>query len=457
MDVEVFNFSAGVADDLQRAGLLVRSPKAPGRFSVVDPALSLFVPLLRAFDVKLVPVLRNDCPVRFCTAILNLRSDELGEGGNREPGIPAGGQGTTSASAALGCLGELAERLSLCTQGDSDERILVREQAQSEVAFSDATGLSRMQEKRLFARLQPQTVETANGDISWERISDRRVVLRSLTGKGEALCPSFAVLFGEMERLTGSAVSPASSSGCAVWSDLAGARQRALLELVERDAVAQAWYNRLGITRVETALVREILPPELVYFLQQRPRRWSLHVVQTDLPVWVVMAFSYEGGGRQTAFGASAGWTVSSACESAVREMLQAEFSLELMAVAYPDRPEVVQRREQMPRQLAFARQQSIFDHLPINDTVPRGVLDLTREYSSGNLMQQCMDRGFDIWEFEATRADLNIPCVKLLSPDLCCWEPRFGKRRLFEGVVERGLRSGPATEAEFAARPFPF
>lgn len=72
-------------------------------------------------------------------------------------------------------------------------------------------------------------------------------------------------------------------------------------------------------------------------------------------------------------------------------------------------------------------------------------------------LLQACLDRGFDVWEFDATRPDLQIPCIKLFSPDLCTWEPRFGRKRLYQGVVDRGLRSAPASEAEFAARPFPF
>jgi ribosomal protein S12 methylthiotransferase accessory factor len=81
----------------------------------------------------------------------------------------------------------------------------------------------------------------------------------------------------------------------------------------------------------------------------------------------------------------------------------------------------------------------------------------LERRFSYDDLLQSCSERGIDIWEFDATRQDLGIPCVKLLSPHLCGWEPRFGKARLYQGVVDRGLRSSPAEEAEFAARPFPF
>jgi ribosomal protein S12 methylthiotransferase accessory factor len=265
------------------------------------------------------------------------------------------------------------------------------------------------------------------------------------------------VLFQEVDEADGWHLPFASSVGCAVWHDLEGARQRALLELVERDAVAQAWYNRLGITFLPKGLLREILPPDLTHYLNGQARAWGLYHVETDLSVQVVMAVSHDEYGRCCAFGSSAGWDIAQACVSALQEMLQSENALTLMDKAYPvtDRPDETPR--QLPRQLAYARERVIFEDLPVKDANATSEKVSKATSSFETLLHSCFDRGIDLWEFDATRQDLEIPCIKLMSAELCTWEPRFGKKRLFNGVVERGLRQAPATESEFAARPFPF
>ncbi len=424
---------------------------------LADDSFRLFLPVLRSFQVKLAPVDLDGCPVSFCTGIVTAAAGKPTPDQKSAQIFPAGGQGMSAVSAAASCLGEIAERLSLCSQGESDDRVFFSRNSQLEVGLSELAGLSKAQEGCLAGKLGLDYLPGEDPAVNWKALSDRRVMLRSLTGEGDAQCTSLGVLFGEMELVSDRDISLASSSGCAVWRDMDGARQRALLELVERDAVAQGWYNRLGITGIGKAFLAEILPRNLLDFLADRRRVWSLHLVETDLAAWVVMALSYESGGRKCAFGSSAGWNFSSACEGALLELLQAEFSLELMERAHAVPTGNSGDRQTLPRQLVFAREQSIMDHIPLAAASDVDETSFNQIYSYEALLQGCKDRGLRIWEFNATRSDLNIPCVKLLSPDLCNWEPRFGKRRLFDGVVQRGLRSAPAFEAEFAARPFPF
>ncbi|WP_156510482.1 YcaO-like family protein [Labrenzia sp. OB1] len=449
-----------VVADLLRAGLLV-GEEGTDQLRMADRNLPLFLPLLTSFDVRIVPVSIDTCPVRFCSGILKVASDLPGSEGGMVRSIPAGGQGRTSASATISCIGEIAERLSLYSEGKMDARIFINDKYQPVVGLSRVLGFSPAQERRLALELGAEGGRGQEGAPDWKKMSNRRVALTRLGGyahdQAVAEFPSAGVLFNEAEWVTGGRMSLASSSGCAVWSDLEGARERALLELVERDAVAQAWYNRLGITLLKGRYLTEILPGYLCSFLSDRARSWSVGIVDTDLDAFVVCAISHEFDGRRAAFGSSAGWDLASTCESALEEMLQSEYSLELMEKAYPDAAAPGGKTGPLPRQLEFARERSILEEMPLKEAPVAPPGDLEKVFTYEALLQGCLDKGIEIWEFDATRSDLKIPCIKLLSPDLCGWEPRFGKRRLFEGVVKRGLRATPGTEAEFEARPFPF
>ncbi|GAB4576826.1 MAG: hypothetical protein Tsb0019_02400 [Roseibium sp.] len=221
--------------------------------------------------------------------------------------------------------------------------------------------------------------------------------------------------------------------------------------------MAQAWYNRLGITCLGKAALREILPASLIAYMDGQPREWGVYALRSDLKVKVALAVSHVADGYGCAFGSAAGWDMTSACTGAVHELLQSENALSLMENAYPAGQTGSASPEGEPRQLSYARQRSILKDLPLNSLPAHGDAELGQTYTFDDLMQSCIDAGIEIWEFDATHPELNIPCIKLMSPQMCSWEPRFGRERLFRGVVDCGLRAAPATEAEFAARPFPF
>lgn len=444
--------------DLSQIGLLVPDV-AEGRqvLKIVDKDLQLFFPLLRSFEVRLVPLARENCPIQFCTGILKSPENPVQTRKNYEGSIPAGGQGRTSVSAAFGCLGELAERLSLCSLGTSDSRIQSLDPVQPEVGLGRILGLSEGQIGKIQRKFDWQSSRTNGGEVDWEGMSARRLIVHQLGDNKTAQIPSLGVLFNEFEAFAGIDLSFASSSGCAVWHSREGARSRALLELLERDAVSQAWYNRLGITSLKTEVQDDIISQSVAEYLHDRPRTTRLYAVATEFEIHVIVALSFDADGRNAAFGSSAGWDIGMAAESAIREMLQGEISLELMQRSFSATETVGHADIKPPRQLEYARQKSIFDDLPINEVCTAAESELSKTYSYDATLQSCLDRKIEIWEFDATRADLKIPCVKLMSPDLCSWEPRFGKKRLFNGVVDRGLRTAAATEAEFAERPFPF
>ncbi len=448
----------GVIEDLVRVGLVAAGAGA-SRLETFKyhEALNLFSPLLTHFDVRLRPMSRPGCPVWFCTGILKMSESTSAARGAMGRGIPAGGQGMRRENAAISCLGELAERVSLCGLGPEDPRTVSGLVKQPEVDLTGLLGLSAAQEKAAARGAGVPAGEKPVLDPGSSASSVGFVPLRNLISGEVSQLPSFGVLFQGAEQAVGPLSGVASSTGCAVWPSLEGARERALLEFAERDAVAQMWYNRLGINRLGKTHLQKLLPSELYIFLNEQSRGWGVYVIETDLAVQVAMAVSFEPGGGGCAFGSSAGWDLPSACTSAIEEMLQSENSLALMDRAYPVKGAATDGRSREPRQLAYARRGSILDDLPLMTAPTARGSFLTDAYSYADLLQSCADAHIEIWEFDATRPDLGIPCIKLLSPDLCTWEPRFGRRRLFQGVVDRGLRASPASEQDFAARPFPF
>ncbi|MES0808698.1 YcaO-like family protein [Roseibium sp. SCPC15] len=447
-----------MVDDLQRVGLVTaerKNSRAVMKSATAD--LLLFLPLLSSFDFRLVPQVRDGSPIHFCTGLLKLSSQASDFSRGDQINIPAGGQSETASYAALGCLGELAERISLWTLADTDPRVFLREEALPEVEMQRVLGLSRKQGDAAMRQLELSGALRTDNGPNWESVSNKRIKVRSLENGNEAQFPSIGVLFQELERETGHSLSFASSVGCAVWHDRQGARERALLELVERDAVAQAWYNRLGIKTLPWVTSDNFLSAELDEFLTSQKREWALFSVASDFDVHVVMAVSFEQGGRMAAFGSAAAWDIESACQSAIQEMLQSENALYLMNRAYAEGSDRSTSPSKLPRHLAYARNRSILEDLPLKSAPTAEEGSFGDRFDYEKLLRSCLKQNIEIWEFDVTRPDLEIPCIKLLSPDLCSWEPRFGKRRLYDGVVERGHRECRATEAEFSARPFPF
>lgn len=420
-----------------------------------EHALRLFEPVLRADRVRLVPVFLPSCPIHFCTAVVTSQNSDGQRTAKATGSFAAGGQANTKIGASISCIGEVAERLTLCSLGQDDPRVVGVTKGEYQADLASIMGFSEAQTSDLLRKRTELGRESRGSVIDWSKLSNRLVRVSNLLNGTEARLPAFASLFGEVVLEQGLKVGISSTVGCAVWSDLVGARERALLELAERDAVAQAWYNRLGITVVPKPVLREKISDNLMRYLSERHRKTTICRVETDLPVHVAVAISHRGDGQAAAFGACAEWDLGSAIFGAITEMLQGEISLSAMETAYPDRSHEQGRR--IPSQLRYARERSILDDWPVGEAAETAAISEAEVFTYDGLLEALRQKGITVWEFDATRPDLGVPCIKLFSPELCIWQPRFGKDRLYRGVVERGLRTEPEREEVFAERPFPF
>lgn len=441
------------ADALVDYGLLVRlneTLECADGIRVAD--LELFSSLVDVLRPTLKFVSLQDCPVFFCTGLVDYPAG--GQEGISQL-VAAGGQGESKGRAALSCLGELAERISLFSLGRDDPRVMSLDCQTEDLKLRPILGFSPGQECYLREQ-NPGLNSFAPGQgVPWNDLSERRVSITNLRTRISAQIPAFGVIFGERTSVELAVSGLLSSSGTAVWSDLGTATQKAIFELAERDAFAQAWYNRLGITRVPEPRWNNFFSENLSRFLSERPRVTGLYRIGTDLKTHVVAAISHEPGGFAGCVGVAASRVSGDAANSAVLEMLQGELSLELAALAF--RADREKGKDKMPEALKTAGNLRISDELGLAGVPPADTDALMVPFDSGDLEESCNERGVDLWRFDATHPDLGIPCARVLSPQLCSWQPRFGKKRLFAGVVDRGLAVRPGTEADFASRPFPF
>ncbi|MTI46082.1 ribosomal protein S12 methylthiotransferase accessory factor [Roseibium hamelinense] len=440
--------------DLVRAGILsLRNGGLIPAHDVSPADLALFAPMVDLVRPKLRHLAQEQSPWAFCTAMATPYAGKVcGEGGSHRT-IAAGGQGESAGHAVLACLGELSERLSFFLMGE-DNRVSKDCSGLPDLALGPVLGFSARQEMEL-ARRHAVLRQAFDGNlIDWNKLSRRRVIAKNVTLGGRAAVPSMGVFFGEAPAAGVPVRGLASTVGAAVWGSFEGAVERAIYEAIERDAVAMAWYNRLGITSLEMGGYPQAEHEKKLSWLENRSRQTRFFRVESDLPVHVVCAISANSDGYWGAFGAAASGRLGDAVAAAAREMLQCEQSLKMAARSH-DKGHLDAKE---PIALKYARYTRIFDDLRLSGVprAPEALFD--QSYSFEDLLEACRAKSIALWACDITHPAFKIPAIKVLSPQLCTWQARFGKRRLFETPVALGWRGKPAEEDTFEERvSFPF
>lgn len=440
--------------DLRRLGLIdvpvadASADAASDPFSPVGgpdglPSIRPCIGLMDRLEMDLVPIAADDCPVRFCSGFVTLADLPFASG--LEGRLICVGQGVTQAAASLACLGELAERLSVLSRGEGDDLISDSPAGGSRadrISAGAVLSYSAAQQADLM-RDYPDLRADNDGAIAWETLSGRCMRVTALDGETRALAPSLVCLLRE-GRFYGVAGAPVTSTnGAASWWTLDGARQRAVMELIERDTVACWWANRLTPPRLELGVVRDLLPAELADWLAERARQTHFLRLSNDLGCPVFAAISQDAAGKCLAYGFKAALASADAVTGATLEMVQMEMHLQTVSDNLPRGAggDFAHPLMQLSQTVDVAR-------LPWLCGVPdRG--PVRTEASWPGLVAQLVERSIPVWTFDATRADIGVPTVKAISPVLRDWSSRFGPGRLYDLPVQLGLRDCPLDEAE--------
>src|SRR5262249_39410792 len=130
--------------------------------------------------------------------------------------------------------------------------------------------------------------------------------LKGLDSRGAPVfVPADAAIVGRREAGDQEAVALADSNGAASGASAAVAELAALLELIERDALARWWYGRRARPSIalSTVVAGASNAVELIDWLDARSRRTWLVDITSDLDIPALVAISSEPDGSDVVLG----------------------------------------------------------------------------------------------------------------------------------------------------------
>jgi bacteriocin biosynthesis cyclodehydratase domain-containing protein len=258
----------------------------------------------------------------------------------------------------------------------------------------------------------------------------------------------------------------ADSNGCAAGNTVGEAIVQGFLELVERDAYAIWWYNRLQRSEVDLAQFDDPYIRDLKIQLAETGRRlWVLDVTSDlGIPSFVTIAHWIEDTQEFIEFGSGSHFDPRIAALRAMTELSQF-LSIGLMGgrASDPMGQEMNQERHQEGHQdghqhgnhggaVPFRLQD--FPYLTPSGTAVRpdvhskfGQLDTHEQVTA--CVNVAKRAGLDFLVLDQTRPDIEVPVVRVIVPGLRHFYRRFGPGRLYDVPVKLGWRDQPVSENE--------
>lgn len=239
----------------------------------------------------------------------------------------------------------------------------------------------------------------------------------------------------------------ADSNGCAAGNTVGEAIVQGFLELVERDAYAIWWYNRLQRREVDLTQFDDSYIRDLQAQLADAGRRlWVLDVTSDlGIPTFVAITHWMQDGKENIEFGSGAHFDARIALLRALTELNQF-LALGLMGGGTGEKSSLdgatPLRLENYPYLIPS-------DEPPVRLSADSkfGRLDVREQVSACvNIARQ---QGLDFLVLDQTRPDIEVPVVRVIVPGLRHFYRRFGPGRLYDVPVKLGLRDRPLPEDE--------
>ena len=239
-------------------------------------------------------------------------------------------------------------------------------------------------------------------------------------------------------------VPPADSNGCAAGNTLEEAVVQGFLELVERDSYAIWWYNRLQLVEVDLSRFDDSYIRDLRAELTETGRRlWVLDVTSDlGIPSFVAVTHWTEGSQERIEFGSGAHFDARIAMLRALTELNQflsiglvgCRSAGKLWSYAGPNELRLAEHPYLTPSGPVQRHFGSNFGRVESREQVMTCV----------RLTQQL---GLDFLVLDQTRADIEVPVVRVIVPGLRHFYRRFAPGRLYDVPVKLGLRDWPLSE----------
>jgi bacteriocin biosynthesis cyclodehydratase domain-containing protein len=237
----------------------------------------------------------------------------------------------------------------------------------------------------------------------------------------------------------------ADSNGCAAGSVAEEAVLQGLLELIERDAVALWWYNRLQRRAIDLEGVDDAYVSELKrHYVELRRELWALDITSDiGVPSFAAISKRVDKAEEDIIYGFGAHLDPSVALIRALTEMNQA-----LEAVPTVGRPELTNGYRGSEDAVHWWRTvtTSNADYLTPDPQVPSRRLRDFEKIASDDLLDDistCRElaarRGIEVLVLDQTRPDVEFPVMRVVTPGLRHFWPRFGPGRLYDVPVREG------------------
>ena len=367
----------------------------------------------------------------------------------------SGGKGRTDIQAKTGAICEAIERYAAVYQGDERSvrgRFVDFENAVNPkdlILFSDNQYENRDEwnkENALSFHLVPERFNPEQ-EMEWS-------TAWSLRDETERLVPTSYCYYGHPD-LHEHFYSGADSNGSAAGNTIEEAVLQGLLEVVERDAVAIWWYNRLRLPEVDISVYNEPYFDVLREHYNTLGR--SLHVLDltTDLGIPVFAAISHQKN-RPTqdivvAFGAHLDPKMA-----IMRSLTEANQFLPAVSHAHPDGSTFYWMDSSDA--LDWWKKATIeSESFVLPDAAAPLVNPLRYEgLSSDDLatdVRSCVDllarAGHEVIVLDQTRPDIELNVAKVMVPGLRHFWRRLGPGRLYDVPVSTGRLEKPLEESQ--------
>ncbi|WP_027581545.1 TOMM precursor leader peptide-binding protein [Bradyrhizobium sp. Ai1a-2] len=236
------------------------------------------------------------------------------------------------------------------------------------------------------------------------------------------------------------------SNGCAAGNTREEAIVQGFLELVERDAYAIWWYNRLQRAEVDLKQFDDSYVQDLqTQFADAGRRLWVLDITSDlGIPAYVAITHWMQNGHENIEFGSGAHFDRRIALLRSLTELTQF-MSIGMMGGGSGEKPTLDGVTPLRLRDYPFL----IPSDNPIVPPAPSlKVHDNTRDQVNA-CVEIATGAGYDFLVLDQTRPDVEVPVVRVLVPGLRHFYRRFAPGRLYDVPVKLGLLDRPRPESE--------
>lgn len=368
----------------------------------------------------------------------------------------SGGKGRTDVQARVSAIGEAIERYSAVHRGDEPQRLSSLNQIahialhpNEIMLFSEAQYRGREEWNRRNPSGFHQVPEVFDPDrpIHWTPVY-------SLRDHCFRYVPSAYCYFGH-PNLNEWFFSTSDSNGNASGNTLEEAILQGLLELVERDAVALFWYNRIARPGLDLESVDDPYIQSLrSYYRRMQRELWVLNITSDlGIPVFAGVSRRIDGKSEDIIIGFGAHLDPSVALMRALTEVNQflpaveqrdaqgntVYWFHEAEAINWWRTAKVAEQDYLLPQPGSPMRRLSAFDNLSSGDLK----VDVER------CVQIVAAKGLDTLVLDQTQPDVGMAVAKVIVPGLRHFWKRFSPGRLYDAPVALDWLKQPREESQ--------